>query len=190
MHGVEVPRPDLRKRLASASLALAIDLFDNMCCLALHDGLSGVHVLARSVIESYLRGIWLTHVADTGTVERYASRRYSITLKPLLRALRNTGDGPADGFGISENHAAILDSLTHGDMRSMRLRGINEYDMGSHHGLNSAIALIVFGAQISVLSAGAFVRDVLDEKTRSEKVYEEGQQLVALLVGAPPSTAK
>lgn len=179
IHKVEVPEPNLRKRLAGGSLALSLDLYGSMCCLASLEGKSGVYVLARSVIENYARGFWLACIAKTDEIDKYSKRRMTLTLKPLLRTIRTSQFAAQSRLGIDEKDAGVFDSLTHGDIGHMLLRNINGAQIGTTTDHTASAGMLFIGATIAVSCVENYVREILDDKIRSEKLFKEGMILVA-----------
>ncbi|MCA8275047.1 hypothetical protein LGN17_21410 [Burkholderia sp. AU30280] len=185
IHGIEVPKPNLRKRLAGSSLALALDLHDSMCALAAIGSRSAIHVLARSVVENYARGFWLACVATPHEIDRFVApkrggsvERLALTLKPLLKRIHAAKKGEQSRLGIDTENAHVLDSLAHGDLGLMNLRNISGYEVGSSSTTALTYAMLLTGATIAVSCAETFVREILDDEPRSLKVFEDGGILI------------
>ena len=174
IHGAYVPAPTLRKRLAGSAFALAIDLHGSSCCLAACGAQSGVLTLARSNVESYLRGFWLAYIAEERLIDSYAKGRYTKTLKPLMQLIQKSKVAPLSRLGIRDSDAALLDDITHGGLGHMKLRNIEGYEIGSPSSPDLMADVLLLGSTIIVSCVEHFVRAVLDDPHRSLELFEEG----------------
>jgi hypothetical protein len=181
VHGVKVPSPNLRKRLAGASLCLALDLYDSMSALAIIGSRSAIHVLVRSVVENYARGFWRACVASQNEIGRFVApigkgkvQPLTMGLKPLLKSIHASKRGEQSRLGIDTSNAASLDSLTHGDLGLMILRNIGGYEVGAASTTALTYGMLMLGVTIAVSCIETFVREILDEEGRSLEVYKAG----------------
>jgi hypothetical protein len=181
VHGVEVPRPNLRKRLAGSSLCLALDLFDSMSALALIGSRSAIHVLARSVVENYARGFWIACVASQNEIERFMAPKskgkvqpLTTSLKPLLKSIHASKRGEQSRLGIDTGNSALLDSFAHGDLRLMILRNVSGYEIGAASTTVLTYLTLMLGVTIAVSCVETFVREILDDEQRSLEEFKAG----------------
>jgi len=186
VHGVEVPRPNLRKRLASASLCLALDLHDSMSALAVIGSRSAIHVLARSVVENYARGFWIACVASQNEIERFVAPKnkgnvqpLTMSLKPLLKSIHASKRGEQSRLGIDTSNSASLDSFAHGDLGLMILRNISGYEVGAASTTVLTYQMLIIGVTIAISCVETYVREILDDEQRSLEVFKAGGILVS-----------
>ena len=72
LHELVMPA-NLRSRVATACLGVALDHHHAITILAANDRMASAFALARPVFESFLRGTWLTHCATDDQVESFST---------------------------------------------------------------------------------------------------------------------
>ncbi|NOS87909.1 MAG: hypothetical protein HOP34_05100 [Methylococcaceae bacterium] len=185
IHQVSIPNPNLRKRLAGSSFTLAIDLFNCTLILGKESAQSGVCVLARSILECYVRGFWLAYVADDSTIERFSKNQSTKTLKPLIGAIKKSKSNsiPKNSLADLENKVHTLDSITHGGLAHMKLRNISDDKIGTNLSKQNMTPLfILFGASVVVNCVEQFTRSLLEDEFRSIEQLDEGTDFLSQLL--------
>jgi hypothetical protein len=88
LHELVMPA-NLRSRVATACLGVALDHHQAITILVANDRIASAFALARPVFESFLRGTWLTHCATADQVESFSTGESPPKINQLLQDIEN-----------------------------------------------------------------------------------------------------
>ncbi|SBT16604.1 hypothetical protein MGA5115_00685 [Marinomonas gallaica] len=185
IHRIEVPNPNLRKRLSWTSFGISIDLCDSIQVLCMSGSKTGAFVLLRSSLENYYRGLWIAYVANEETMKRILEGRETKTLKNLIKIVR-AADIPSietdDLIGL-ENKVSILDDLAHGGTKAINSRNPGGYEVGSS-GMNKNDIFVLLSMSCSTiwLCVEHIIRVSFENEADASLCREEGSILFKKLM--------
>jgi hypothetical protein len=88
LHELVMPA-NLRIRVATACLGVALDHHQAITILVANDRMASAFALARPVFESFLRGAWLTHCATANQVKSFSTGWSPPKIYKLLEDIEN-----------------------------------------------------------------------------------------------------
>jgi hypothetical protein len=185
VHGVEIPRPNLRKRLSGASFGISMDLCDSVLSLSMNGSKTGAFVLLRSSLENYYRGLWFAYVASEDDMRKFLNGKLSNTLKVLIRKIR-MADIPSldskDLIGLEEK-VSVLDDLAHGGVKAIVSRNPGGYEVGDTRMTDKDLLILLSTSCSTIwLCLEHVVRFSFEDEASAELCRKEGSALFQRLL--------
>ena len=166
-------RSDRRSLAAQGCFDLAIEHHSSICLLFANQCFGSMFALARPLVESYVRGLFLFHCATETEIERFESDSLDLSFKTMVdkvEAKLDIQDGPLSA--LKANSWKHLNSMTHSGFQHV-VRRYNGHQTGavnySDRDLSQVMSLAGALALSSALQLALLVENqVLAELTLSK----------------------
>lgn len=177
LNGRMVEGGSLRRKLASISLSLSFDLIGGVHTLLQNSQRSAALALHRGIVESYLRGFWISYVAHERLLERFSIGRYTNTSKELAQKITKSGFGDRCKILDCARILPHLDELAHGGLQHLVLRDLGNESVKMNNIQSSAYLAILCCSYLIFLVELSYIVS-FEREDLARAAYEEGRMLL------------